>query len=73
MTVGFLGFSLLAQRISYRYRTLYVTNALITGIAAISYFAMATGIGYTYVPSFAHEWSATREVIFARYLDWLLT
>jgi bacteriorhodopsin len=73
MTAGFLGFTALSQKVSYRYRTLYVTTLLINAIAAVSYFVMASGLGKTTVNADPHSWSSVREVYYARYLDWLFT
>lgn len=73
MSVGVLIFAALTHRAAYRYRALYVTNLLICSFAAISYFAMATGIGKTLVHSDPHHRSNWREVYYARYLDWALT
>lgn len=73
MTAGFLLFTAVSQKVAYRYRTLYVTTLLINGIAAISYFAMATGIGKTYIHEGKGATSPLREVFYARYIDWLFT
>lgn len=73
MTAGFVGFTALSQRVSYRYRTLYVTTLLINAIAAISYLAMATGIGESYIHEGKGATSPLRQVFHARYIDWLFT
>ncbi|CAO1629133.1 unnamed protein product [Sympodiomycopsis kandeliae] len=73
MTFGFVVFTAVSQKVAYRYRTLYVTTLLINGIAAISYFAMATGIGEAYIPEGPGATSPTRQIFVARYIDWLFT
>lgn len=74
MTAGFVSFSLLSQKVAYRYRTLYVLNALINGTAAISYFAMATGIGGSITREEKHNhFGSVREVLVPRYVDWAIT
>lgn len=73
MSLGALIFFVLAQRASYRFRALHVTNFFICSIAAVAYFCMASGLGKTLVHSDPHNRSSTREVFYARYIDWLLT
>lgn len=73
MSAGVIVFTALTHRAAYRYRALYVTNLLICSFAAISYFAMASGIGKTLVHSDPHHRSNYREVFYARYIDWALT
>ncbi|KUI54547.1 Opsin-1 [Cytospora mali] len=75
-------FTLLAWNIPVSKRVYHVITTLITIIAALSYFSMATGHGASLncvkvrdhndnVPDTFHE--VCREVYFARYIDWALT
>ncbi|CAO1618726.1 unnamed protein product [Parajaminaea phylloscopi] len=73
MTASFIGFTAWSQRVAYRYRTLYVITLLINAIAAISYFAMATGFGDVIIRQSKHSLSANRELLVPRYIDWLFT
>ena len=64
------GFSVLffisSQRASYRYRLMHTTTFFITAIAALSYFAMATGVGKTLTTIGEHRHGAPREFFYAR-------
>jgi bacteriorhodopsin len=73
MAAGVVVFTALTRRAAYRFRALYVTNLLILIFAAISYFAMATGIGKTVIHSDPHHRSNYRDVYYARYIDWIFT
>ncbi|PWN48351.1 family A G protein-coupled receptor-like protein [Violaceomyces palustris] len=72
MTLGSLVFYATTQKTSYRYRLVHVNTFFITTIAAISYFAMATGVGKDYIVSGSHT-DVSREFFYARYIDWALT
>jgi len=82
MTVASIVFTGLAWNVAASKRVYHVITTFITIIAALSYFAMATGHGASYhhvtvtehnkhVPNTTHE--IYREVYFARYVDWSLT
>lgn len=75
-------FTLLAWNVPVSKRLFHVITTLITIIASLSYFSMATGHGTSlhcvnvrdhndHVPDTFHE--ECREVFFARYVDWALT
>ncbi|KAI9703437.1 MAG: hypothetical protein M1820_005910 [Bogoriella megaspora] len=82
MLVASIAFSALAWSIPVSKRLYHIVTTLITIIAAISYFGMATGHGVAY-----HEINITvkneytpdvtetiyRQVFWARYVDWSLT
>ncbi|PWN30803.1 family A G protein-coupled receptor-like protein [Jaminaea rosea] len=74
MTLGFITFVAHSQRIAYRFRTIPVITAMINVTAAISYLAMATGLGGA-LTNERHDsrYSAKREVLVPRYIDWLIT
>jgi len=82
MTVASVVFTGLAWNVPASKRVYHVITTFITVIAALSYFAMATGHGASYhhvkvkeshkhVPDTTHE--IYREVYYARYIDWSLT
>ncbi|PWZ02650.1 family A G protein-coupled receptor-like protein [Testicularia cyperi] len=73
MTIFSVLFFISSQRASYRYRLMHTTTFFITAIAACSYFAMATGIGKSYVPDGNKHKHPLREFYYARYIDWALT
>ena len=66
MTVFSLLFFVTAQRASYRYRLMHVTTFFITAIAALSYFAMATGVGKTLINTGTKHDPHWREFYYAR-------
>jgi bacteriorhodopsin len=49
-TVGLIGVLVIAQRVEKRARLFHWLSALVLTIAMVSYLAMATGLGITYVP-----------------------
>jgi len=82
MTVASVVFTGLAWNVPASKRVYHIITTFITVIAALSYFAMATGHGASYhhvkvkeshkhVPDTTHE--IYREVYYARYIDWSLT
>jgi len=82
MTVASVVFTGLAWNVPASKRVYHIITTFITVIAALSYFAMATGHGASYhhvtvkesqkhAPAITHE--IYREVYYARYIDWSLT
>ncbi|KAF1958914.1 family A G protein-coupled receptor-like protein [Byssothecium circinans] len=82
MTIASAAFAALSWRVPVARRLYHVITTLITIIAAISYFAMATGHGvavhkvqvrhqHEHVPDTYGE--IHRQVFWARYVDWSLT
>ncbi|KAF2192319.1 family A G protein-coupled receptor-like protein [Zopfia rhizophila CBS 207.26] len=82
MVIASAVFAGMAWRVPVSKRLYHVITTLITIIAAISYFAMATGHGVSYnhvrtrhshhhVPDTYHD--IYRQVFWARYVDWSLT
>ncbi|OCK79566.1 family A G protein-coupled receptor-like protein [Lepidopterella palustris CBS 459.81] len=82
MVISSAVFAGMAWRVPISKRLYYVVTTLITIIASISYFAMATGHGvsykhirlrqsHNYVPDTYHD--IYRKVFWARYIDWSLT
>lgn len=82
MTVASVVFTGLAWNVPASKRIYHIITTFITVIAALSYFAMATGHGASYhhvkvkeshkhVPDTTHD--IYREVYYARYIDWSLT
>lgn len=82
MTVASIVFTGLAWNVAASKRVYHIITTFITVIAALSYFAMATGHGTAYhhvkvkesnkhVPDTVHD--VYREVYYARYIDWSLT
>ena len=65
MAAGTVGFFVTTITIRSQNRRYYVLLALISGIAAVAYVAMALGIGWLPVDK--------RTVFLPRYIDWLLT
>ncbi|ORY32162.1 hypothetical protein BCR39DRAFT_524418 [Naematelia encephala] len=77
-TAGLLGVWILALRVEKRARIFHWLSAAILTIAMVSYLAMATGLGVTYIPIHNHGSKASivhllRQVYYARYIDWLFT
>jgi len=72
MSVGVLALFATTFRAQYRYRLLHVAALLVNIFAAISYYAMASGVGKVLVHSPGHH-STVREVFYARYIDWAFT
>lgn len=77
-TLGLIGVFILSQRVEKRARLFHWLSALVLTIAMVSYFAMAAGLGVTYVSIPYHDPKASdfhffRETYYARSIDWLLT
>lgn len=82
MIIASISFIAMAWRVPVSKRLYHIITTMITVIAAISYFAMATGMGVSYhhirvreqhnhVPdTYKHIY---RQVYWARYVDWALT
>ncbi|KIJ57165.1 hypothetical protein M422DRAFT_149760, partial [Sphaerobolus stellatus SS14] len=65
-------------RYDRRHRVFYYTNMLITGVGAMSYFAMSTDTGFSFIDmGFRNVQGRNtllwRQVFWARYIDWALT
>ncbi|KAN0063002.1 hypothetical protein ACQY0O_004160 [Thecaphora frezii] len=73
MALSSLAFFVASQRAPYRYRLVHTTTFFITAIAALSYFAMATGVGKRLVHSPDTLHPHPREFFYARYIDWFFT
>ncbi|EPQ28855.1 uncharacterized protein PFL1_03658 [Pseudozyma flocculosa PF-1] len=73
MAVSSVFFFITSQRASYRYRLMHTTTFFITAIAALSYFAMATGVGKDFVNVGTKNDPRPREFFYARYIDWAFT
>jgi len=76
--VSTLLIAVMASRLHVKHRAFHLLTFLITGIAALSYYAMATKSGTTFVPVGWHkiqgiETPVFRQVFWARYVDWALT
>lgn len=82
MAISSAGFAALAYRVPVSRRVYHVTTTLITIIASLSYFAMATGHGvssrhirirhsHDHVPDTYDD--IYRQLFWARYVDWALT
>lgn len=83
MTISSAVFTFRAYQAPVQRRLLFQLSTFITVIAAISYYAMASGSGYTYrghhvTHEHKHDIPDThtyvyRQVYYARYVDWLFT
>lgn len=82
MLIASLIFAYLAWTVPVRKRFFHVITTVITIVAALSYFAMATGHGTSLHRIILHEEHDTvpdtkhviyRQVFYARYIDWLIT
>jgi len=82
MVISSAVFAGLAWKVPVQKRFFHVITTLITVIASLSYFAMATGHGVTLHRIVIHEQHDTvpdtwhvilRHVFFARYIDWAIT
>ncbi|CEH14433.1 Rhodopsin, retinal binding site [Ceraceosorus bombacis] len=71
-SVGTVASFAVTYREPYRRRFLPSLGLLVNIIATIAYFCMASGVGSTIVHSGGPR-SAKREVLYARYIDWLFT
>jgi len=82
MVLASAGFAFMSWRIPVSKRLYHVITTIITIIAAISYFAMATGHGVSVHETIVHHQHdhvpdttevIHRQVFWARYVDWSLT
>lgn len=78
MTVSALGFFGLSARKPRTQRLLYYITGAMTLIAAISYFAMGSNLGWTgirveFSRSDPKEAGRIRQIFYVRYIDWFLT
>lgn len=83
MLLSTIGFIVLSWRVIIPKRLFYQLTTYITVIATLSYYAMATGSGWSFRPFWhtdehKHGIPDTHKVVFrqifyARYIDWLLT
>lgn len=82
MVIASAAFAAMSWRVPVQRRLYHVITTLITVIAAISYFAMATGHGVAvHTVTIRHQHDHTpdtfteikRQVFWARYVDWTLT
>jgi bacteriorhodopsin len=77
-TIVFIGLSFTVDRTK---RIFHYITAAITMIAAISYFTMASNLGYAAIvvefqrsnPVVSGPPNATREIFYVRYIDWFVT
>lgn len=72
MVLSSISFAILSLQVPVQKRLFHVLTTFITLFAAISYFAMATGDGYTYVAGNTIH-ATHRQVFWARYADWVVT
>ncbi|WWD19367.1 hypothetical protein CI109_103827 [Kwoniella shandongensis] len=77
-TAALVGVVILTIRTEKRNRLFHGISALVLTIAMISYFAMAAGLGVSYVPIHNHGPQGSlhhlfRQEYWARYVDWLFT
>jgi len=72
MVLSSISFAFLSLRVPVQKRLFYILTTFITLFAAISYFAMASGDGYTYVADNTSH-NTYRQVFWARYADWVVT
>jgi len=76
-TAGLVGVGILALRVEKRARVFHWLSAAVLTIAMVSYLAMATHSGFTFVhihhQARGGQVHFLRAVYWARYLDWLLT
>jgi bacteriorhodopsin len=70
--ITFLVFAAKTASIKPSERANAYTSLFIVGIAAMSYYAMATGLGVTYKPV-RHHLHHFRQFFPARYIDWIFT
>jgi bacteriorhodopsin len=70
--ITFVVFAVKTSQIKTSERANAYTSLFIVGIAAMSYYAMATGLGVTYRPV-KHHLHHFRQFFFARYIDWIFT
>jgi len=83
MLISTIGFTVFSWRIAVTKRLFYQLTTYITVIATLSYYAMATGSGWSFhhirvTNEHKHDIPDThkivlRQVFYARYIDWLLT
>lgn len=70
MLLSTITFALLSLRVPVQKRLFHILTMFITLFASISYFAMATGDGNSFVK---HSDDSYRQVFWARYVDWVVT
>jgi len=83
MLISTIGFVVMSWRVPVPKRLIYQLTTFITVIATLSYYAMATGSGWSFSriqvsDGHKHDLPDTHKVVFrqifwARYVDWLLT
>ncbi|KAI0146988.1 hypothetical protein GGR57DRAFT_281015 [Xylariaceae sp. FL1272] len=80
MGLSSLSFYIMAMKVPVQKRLFHIVTALITTIAFLSYYAMATGDGVKYHETVIHRTKQhvvtevlRRQVYWARYVDWALT
>ncbi|KAI2473266.1 opsin-1 [Annulohypoxylon bovei var. microspora] len=80
MGLSSLAFYAMAMRVPVQKRFFHIITALVTTIAFLSYYAMATGDGivsHSYVAARSKHGAVTeiieRDIYWARYVDWSLT
>lgn len=79
MLLSTLAFIVMAARVPVQKRLFHVLTAFITLFATLSYFAMATGDGNSWVTIIVKETKQNltqeihRQIFWARYVDWTLT
>ncbi|POS84835.1 hypothetical protein EPUL_005816, partial [Erysiphe pulchra] len=72
MVLSSISFAFLSLRVPVQKRLFHVLTTFITLFAAVSYFAMASGDGYTYIADSTSH-ATYRQVFWARYADWVVT
>jgi len=77
-TLGVIGVFVLSARVQRKARVFHWLSAMVLTIAMVSYFAMATGLGISWIPtkvsgSNPENLHLFRQVYVARYVDWLFT
>ncbi|WWC63671.1 uncharacterized protein I303_106276 [Kwoniella dejecticola CBS 10117] len=77
-TIGLIPVLFLTVRTEKRNRYFHGISALVLTIAMISYLAMSTGLGISYIPIHHHGVKGSlhhfaRQLYWARYVDWLFT
>ncbi|WVW85248.1 hypothetical protein I302_107286 [Kwoniella bestiolae CBS 10118] len=77
-TIGLVGVLFLTVRAERRNRYFYGVSSLVLTIAMVSYLAMATGLGVSFIPIANHGVQGSlhhffRQLYWARYVDWLFT
>ncbi|KAI1260915.1 hypothetical protein F5Y18DRAFT_217430 [Xylariaceae sp. FL1019] len=80
MGLSSLAFYIMAMKAPVQKRLFHIITAIVTTIAFLSYYAMATGDGVSYHETVIHQTKQhvvtevlRRQVYWARYVDWSLT